>query len=524
VTGTDLNAALSATTAAAGQTLTVTNTGGQNASTITVGNFANQTVTTGSAGDGVTVNGGTASNYISVNTGAGNDTITLGALTALTGTNNVLNGSTGTDTLAFYALGASENVNLAALITAGTIAGIEAVTFANADNSTHAITAATGIVSYTANPSADAAEVFNISATAAQANAITTIANGGSATGSVNLIITSSGDVSFAGDTTTAVAAISWNAEAVNLTLNDTANVVSQGGGTTATNGSAAQSITFGGAAVVQTATTRSTGTVDFNITPALGVLLTAGATDDITIASAAAATTRLNFVGTAGTIIDINDADLVLTNANLDLINFGGVVGAQSFTYGTGKASDATRIIVPVNAVESTATQYSYTFVMDNAGTQDQTFTIAGFDTGAVASGGDVITLSNAAGSVTARSIAATGTTVATAANIAAAAELLILNPASMQIVGALTSTGDAGPVEAAILAAGIVTGAAATTYFYTAIDNGVDTGVYRVTVVESADGDTLVNLASEITAVQLVAVLTGVSDASTLIAANFG
>jgi hypothetical protein len=308
---------------------------------------------------------------------------------------------------------------------------------------------------------------------------------------------------------------------AVNLTLNNTANVVTQGA-TTA--GSAAQSVTFSTVAAAQTVTINSTGTVAFNVTPALGVLLTAGAVADTTPIAVAAATVSLNWIGDAGTIIDINDGDLALANANLDVINVGGVVGAQSFTYGTGVAATATRVAIPVNAVETGTTQYSYTFVMDNAGTQDQTFSITGFDTGAVANGGDVITLSNAAGSVTARSIAATGTTVATAANIAAAAELLILNPASMQISGALDSTGDAGPVEAALLAAGIVTGAAATTYFYAAIDNGTSTGIYRVTTVESADADVIVNLASEITAVQLVAVLTGVSDASTLVAANFG
>jgi hypothetical protein len=537
VTGTDANGALQATTTAAGQTVSVTNTIATTASSITVGNFSNQTVTTGSAGDSVTVNGGSLSTNISVNTGIGNDTITLGALTALTGANNTFNGSTGTDTLAFYALGVSENVNLASLITAGTIAGIEAVTFADADNSTHAITAGTGIVSYTANPSASAAEIFNISATAAQANAITTIANGGSATGLVNLIITTAGDVSFVGDTTTAVNSISWNAEAVNLTLNSTANTVSQGGGTTATNGTAAQSVTFGTAVSAQTATMRSTGTVAFNVTPALGVLLTAGAVADTTPVAVTAATVSLNWIGDAGTVIDINDADLALgttagvadnSGANIDIMNVGGVVGAQSFTYGTGLAATATRVAIPVNANETGTTQYSYTFITDNAGTSDQTLSITGFDAGAVASGGDVILLSNAANAIAASGVAKIATTGYSfdGTNIIAAgaeANILILQAAAHQVSGALTQVGDAGAVESAIIAAAMISsGAHAAVSTYIALDNGVDTGIYRVVLDASATAGA-VDTAGEITSVVLVATLVGVSDVSALIAANF-
>ncbi len=522
VTGTDNNAALSATTAAAGQTLTVTNTGGQNASAITLGNFANQTVTTGSAGDGVTVNGGAASNYITVNTGAGNDTITLGALTALTGTNNLLNGSTGTDTLAFYALGATENVNLTSLITAGTIAGFEAVTFADANNSAHAITAATGIVSYTA-ALGDATEIFNITATAAQANAITTIA-GTSATGEMNLIISTAGDVSFVGDTTTNVDLISYENVAVNLTLNNTANAVTQGA---TTPGSAAQTVTFSTVAAAQTVTINSTGTVAFNVTPALGVLLTAGAVADTTPIAVSAATVSLNWIGDAGTIIDINDGDLALANANLDVINVGGVVGAQSFTYGTGLAATATRVAIPVNAVETSATQYSYSFVTDNAGTSDQTLVITGFDVGTT---GDKLILSNAADALTAANvstIATTGFTTGAAVAAGAEAQVLILGASTFQIAGALTGTGDAGGVETAIIAAGLITNFGNATSIYIALDNGTDTGIYRVLLndaaADGANAGSTITTAAEITGVALVATLVGVSDVTALVGANF-
>jgi O-antigen/teichoic acid export membrane protein len=86
------------------------------------------------------------------------------------------------------------------------------------------------------------------------------------------------------------------------------------------------------------------------------------------------------------------------------------------------------------------------------------------------------------------------------------------------------LTNIGDAEAVEAVILAAGLVSGAAATSHFYVVADNGIDTGIYRVIAVESADADVIVNLATEITSVVLIGVLKGVADASTLVAANFG
>jgi len=452
-------------------------------------------------------------------------------LTALTGTNNVLNGSTGTDTLAFYGLGVSENVNLTTLITAGTIAGFEAVTFANGDDSTHAITAATGIVSYTASPSASANEIYNISATAAQANAITTISNAGSATGLVNLLITTAGDVSFVDDTTTAVNLISYQDVAVNLTLNNTANAVTQGG-TTA--GSAAQTVTFSTVAAAQTVTINSTGTVAFNISPPLGVLLSAGAVADTTPIAVAGATVSLNWIGTAGTAIDINDEDLQLgatlgvednSGANLDVINVGGVVGAQSFTYGTGLAATATRVTIPVNATETGATQYVYTFITDNAGTSDQTLAITGFDAG---TGGDKLLLSNAANAIASTAvfkIATTGYTYDATNAVAAGAEanILVLQAAGSQVTGALNQVANAGAVEAAILAAGLVSGTAhAAVSTYIVLDNGVDTGIYRVVLDASANGG-VVDSVDEITAVVLIATLTGVSDVSNLVGTNF-
>jgi len=254
-------------------------------------------------------------------------------------------------------------------------------------------------------------------------------------------------------------------------------------------------------------------------------VLLTAGAVDDITPVAAAGATTSLNFIGAAGTIIDINDADLALGGANLDSLTVGGVVGAQSFTYGTGLAATATRILIPINATEATATQYSYSFVMDNAGTQDQVATITGFDAG---TGGDKIILSNAAATIAAggvSNIATTGFTLPATVAVADIISVIVLGTPATQIVGALNQLNDAGAVDAALLGAGLLTVAGNASFIYVAMDNGVDTGIYRVAYDEAAaDGANagVINVANEISATLLVT-LVGVSDASTLTSANF-
>ena len=566
VTASDNNAGLTVTTNAVGQTVTVTNTTlGGTQSTISMGNFANTVVTTGSAND--TVNIANVTSGSRVNTGAGDDNINLtgGASFAAalpTTTNMTINGGgstavPGTDTLAFSGtLGASESINFQTYFTNGVLTGIEAfsVTATNADNSTHAITLASSsagspLLRQLALNSDNALEIYNVTGTSAEIDALTSVTNS-SAIGEVNLIISDAASVSFASDTLTNVDVINFGSTlAGSVTLGNQAVAVTQTGSgsaaTTITSGSAPTllltSITANNAA--QTLTATSTGTVTFVLPVATlnaisGIVTAGGAAydaGDITLVAPAAASTTLNLTGaltTATTVgatahtftsVLMNDADLVLTNANLDAINVGGVTANAVFSYGDGASGTSTRVTIPVVATETGSTQYSYTFAMDSAGTQNQTFTVSGFDVGAVASGGDVITLSGG-GAVTARNVASTGTSVATAAAIGDASELLILGPASMQISGLLTGTTNAGPVAAALLAAGIVTASNTATFFYAAIDNGTDTGVYRVSVLDSTDADVLINLASEITAIQLVAVLTGVSDASTLVPPNFG
>jgi len=564
---------LSATTTAANQAITVNSTvlaanGGQ-ASTITVANFANTRVTTGSGNDTITVNGGDVTTGLNVNTSAGADTVNVGAATVFTGAGNVLNGGTnptGTvDTLAVYALGATENLSLAALATAGTIAGFERVSFANANDSAHAVTLADGFTVVRVATSAGA-EVFTVSATAAQANALTVLADttdadtvagdlvAAGAGGGLNLSITTGGTVSFAGDTLNGVDLVNFgSAEAITLTLGGTAATANTQTGTgsaattinvfttTFTNGAGAPALNLNPA---QAVTAVSTGDVTFNI--ARDALQNATAVDiaNITLVSAAGATTTLNVTnattttidadgsgggGAVATLIDFEDADLVLNGANIDTIRVGDVTTAQVFSFGTGVAGTSGNdlliagVPIVVNATETGTAQVSYTFAADTTGVADTRLAITGFDATTIAAGGDVLDLSGLGAQVVARTVVTTGATlggaVADAANIV---EMIIGNTAASQIVGALTATTDGGAVEAAIAALGLVAADSTNTNIYITLDNGTDTGIYRVLLNADA-GDNIINNVGEISAVVLVATLSGIADVGLLGAFNF-
>jgi hypothetical protein len=98
-----------------------------------------------------------------------------------------------------------------------------------------------------------------------------------------------------------------------------------------------------------------------------------------------------------------------------------------------------------------------------------------------------------------------------------------LILQAAAFQINGSLTQVSNAGEVERIIAAAAPVSLTAASgVSVYVVADNGVDTGIYRV-LLTAANANTAVDTSGEISNVTLVAVLTGISDAGTLVGANF-
>lgn len=521
-----------ATTTSTGQTFTVNNTttGGNTGTIITVDNFPNATITTGTPNDLVIVNGGAASTGISVNTGAGNDTVALGAATALTGALNVLNGSTGTaDILRFdYDVGNGATLNIPALITAGTIAGFEIIQLLADQGATVNITSGTGVTGYVFTDTT-AGEAFNITATAAQATAITSIT--GDAADTVTLLISDAGSVSLSGDITTALDAITYQAVAVDLTLSNTATAVTQGGSAP---GTATQSVTFGNGSAIQSATVNSTGTTTFNV--AAATLATVAIADvDGTESDAEAiqsfiavttATAVVNVTGAGGqfTLVDSaanGDADLVLTF--IDTVNIN-TTSASVIVAGVG--SDEIDFTLNLGSFSG------HTVFLDTAGTANSAVTITGFAAG---TGGDVIELSEATTSapqvgndITSVSfIATTGFSYSAAEVVAAGAEVnvFVLQSAASQVVGSLTSTGDAGSVEAAIIAAGLFNNNAAhaAVSVYIVLDNGTDTGIYRVDL-DVAAGTSVVDNANEIVSVQLVAVLIGVADVSTLVSANLG
>jgi hypothetical protein len=525
LSGTDSNPSLTATTTAAGQTVTVNNTTvtGNNATSITVANFANTTVTTGTPNDVVIVNGGAASTNIRVTTGAGDDTVRLGADTALTNSGNVYNAGTGTgDILRFdYDYGNGNTINLPSLLTAGTIVGFEILQLNADQGATVNVTAGTGFTGYVFTDTSTG-ETFNISATAAQANAISSIT--GDAQDTVTVLISSAGDVSFASDTTTALDAITYQDVAVNLTLNNSAQAVTQGA---TTPGTAAQTVTFGTTAAAQSVTINSTGTVTFNETTTNLTAMAGGDVGDHTLVSVAGATTILNITGGATTTAVMTEADLVIANANLDRIQFGDVTAASTFDFGAGTStvtladpSNSTTLAAgPITSIASTgSTNIAFTLKTDSGNVGTKALVVTGFTAGA-GTGADVI---NLGGTIVSQTGITTTGAAATEGAAGSATDNLILSGANFQISGSLTQTGNAGDVEAKIIAAGItLANQTNTKVFYATLDNGTDTGIYQVTLAASAGTASIIDNAGDLS-VKLVGVLLGVGDAGTLVAAN--
>jgi len=171
VSGTDLNPGLAATFGATGQTINVANTTlAGNASTITFGAYAAQTVTTGSAND---IFNTIALDGINANGGLGDDTFNVTNVAAFDddGVMITLNGNTGTDALTFAA-GLTLAVNLADT-TDVSISGFETLNLGQVGaGSAITLPAGTQFRTLTGNTT-----TANITATmsAAQLDALTTI-------------------------------------------------------------------------------------------------------------------------------------------------------------------------------------------------------------------------------------------------------------------------------------------------------------------------------------------------------------
>jgi hypothetical protein len=414
------------------------------------------------------------------------------------------------------------------LLTAGDIAGFEKATFVSSDNSAHAITAGTGFTQYLLN-SNNGAEDFTFTATAAQATAITSFIDT-TGTGDTDLTLSNAGTVSFAGDTVTNLDTVTIGANATDFSF---PNIANQTGNITLTQTGAAggaQTITFGtltAAGAEQITSIASTGATTFNISAASIALVSAALFDGnsgantagrFVAAAAAAATAELNVTGAGGAFMLVDDVDVVLTN--IDTVNINTTTASS-----IGAGVDGAITMAPTLNLGSFA---GHTVKMDADGTQSGVIAITGFAAGA---SGDIIALNNAAATfaddiANFANIATTGySSTSDTLGVAAIAEVIVFGSSAFQISGALTATGDAGAVEAAIISAAIVPNQGDATTIYAVLDNGTASGLYRVAIDELA-GDGIaagpLSAASELT-VTLIATI-DVADASTFVAANFG
>jgi hypothetical protein len=170
----------------------------------------------------------------------------------------------------------------------------------------------------------------------------------------------------------------------------------------------------------------------------------------------------------------------------------------------------------------------------LDSVGTSTVAVSITGFATG---TSGDRILLSQGAdtlvgtGGLTSSKIVAdvqsTGFVTSgfpTSTVPANAVDLVVLSGSTFQISGNITSTGSGGAVATKIIAAALINGDDPLIGYF-ALDNGTDTGIYRVVLDGNIGGaGTVIDSAGDVVSVQLIATLVGVSDAGTLVAANFG
>jgi len=308
---------------------------------------------------------------------------------------------------------------------------------------------------------------------------------------------------------------------------------------------------------------TNGTNTLNFTVsdTTAINLNITGwvvGGANDIDVITLAGGadtltTTAANLVAITGVVAAAGAGDtLVITTSNttgtvlakfaqFENITAGGTAAQNLYDIGdvarliTGNA--AANVIQPsadgvaISAAKTVALGSDAAIdrvVIDQIGTDSAVTTVTGF---VVAN--DVIDLNTSGGSATAEvitsNVAIPGFTVGGGAAIAAGAvvQAMILGSAAAQISGALTNTGNAGAVEAAVIAGGLLTVTATNVAVtaYVVLDNGTDTGIYRVVLdnaVDDASAGLAIDTAAELT-VTLVGVLTGIADASTLGAANF-
>ena len=454
----------------------VLSSAGANTITLQAGttNSALKNITGGDAADAVTVTNLVAGG--AVNLGAGADSLAAMTAAIATATGSTYNGGANSiDTNDLVTFAAAQTI---AATTLDSFTNFEAVDF-GAIGATSAITLPTGntwkaITADTTNAA------LTVTGTGAQLSALTTVTNtNGTNTFNFTLSDTTAGSLNITGWT------IAGTAPDIDV-------------------------ITFAGAN--NTLTTNAT-----NLGRITGTVAAAGAGDTLVItADATVDATKFaafEVITASGTDVDITDSGVAVART----IN--GDAGANVIT-----------LTIPTAAkTVALGTGGNDTVTMASAGTNQVAVTVTGFQAGATSTavGGDIINLFAAGDGTTAVAVTTTAGIVATGATVVSAATNAttnyVLSGAAFQVTGALTQTGDAGAVEAAIIAAGLRQATVTNGQFVlVTLDNGTDTGIYRVTTNTDVGGTaTVMDLAGDLSVI-LVATLVGVSDAGTLVAAN--
>jgi hypothetical protein len=396
-----------------------------------------------------------------VSMGAGNDTLDAATNAIIGGTGSTFVGGLGTDTLTFAA---SQTVTAAAT---ASVSGFEIIDFA----------AIGGASTHTLSGDETTIKV-------ATTNAALTVSGTGANLSNITSIVHTDGSSALNITATDAGATIDWDGMTLSGTGGDVDVITFQATGSNV--------LVLDGADVSQVS----------------GTAVAAGGSDTLIIANTSASGAD---IVDATKFAAFENITLHTGSANLN-VDDGGVAVARTIT---GNAGDNTITLKGISAAKTVDLSSGGTDTVQLSVDASATATISGFGAG---TGGDILDLLKAAD--IALSVTSSGPIVTTGAAIVDAAtdptNLYILAGSTFQISGALTNVADAGTVEAAIVAAGFTGTTADGEFFLVALDNGTDTGVYRVT-----SNDTAITAASDIDGITLLAVLSGVQ-ADNLVAAN--
>jgi hypothetical protein len=476
-------------------------TGGSSADTL-VGGTGDDTITSGAGND-------------SIDGGAGNDRVVL-ASGNLTADDVAFNGGADTDTLAFSALIAADN----AADVLGSVTNFEILEISAAASRALAMTNFQGNT-FTRLDVADLAD-----------DAVLTITNAGSTLNEIRLI-TGSDDTGVSFDrladtssntlTISARADLNGDGDVINIITASDEETINLSGST------AANDLTITDLAAADLTTLNVTGDADVIISNAITLatsLATVNASTSTGAVTVNASASTVAITATAGegifTFTGGSAADTITGGAADDSITGGG--GADSVTSGegadyikgeTGKDRiNVTESVAAADEIELSVGATSYDVITgfdfggtasdDNLSALDATFTWFG---DGVENNDGVLALVSAA-SLSAAKVADDNFTVATISTNVAGGTF------ADYVAGTIT---EADMEELVITALGLTGGMLAADIAMVLVDDGVSTGVFRFDGGDAGDDD-----AVDAAELQIMAVLTGVKDATSVVAAD--